>query len=142
MSTIPSVIASHPSPWERFRKDLETARENMGHGAVMLDVTSNLDKLLESSGLIYAVLGEDAVPGTPEFNLFIKEVRKEMTVKCGQKCTAIRRIIVPEHLMEDVQIALGKQLSKVKIGNPTSKQKKLYFSSTETIPLHAIVLLK
>ncbi len=76
---------------------------------------------MEADSLNCSVLGEDAVPGTPEFDLFIKEVRKEMTVKCGQKCTAIRRIIVPERLVEDVQIALGKALSKVKIGNPSSE---------------------
>ncbi len=75
---------------------------------------------MEADSLNCSVLGKDAVPGTPEFKLFIKEVRKEMTVKCGQKCTAIRRIIVPENLVEDVQIALGKSLSKVSIGNPTS----------------------
>lgn len=74
---------------------------------------------MEADSLNCSVLGEDAEPGSPEFNLFIKEVQKEMTVKCGQKCTAIRRIIVPEHLLEDVQIALGKSLSKVAIGNPT-----------------------
>lgn len=51
---------------------------------------------LEADSLNCAVLGEDAVPSSPEFNLFIKEVRKEMTTKCGQKCTAIRRVIVPE----------------------------------------------
>ena len=75
---------------------------------------------MEADSLNCAVLGEDAVPGTPEFDLFIREVRKEMTTKCGQKCTAIRRVIVPEKLMEDVQIALGKALAKVKIGNPTA----------------------
>ena len=76
---------------------------------------------MEADSLNCSVLGEDAVPGTPEFDLFIKEVRNEMTTKCGQKCTAIRRIIVPENLVEDVQIALGKALSKVTIGNPTTK---------------------
>ncbi len=73
---------------------------------------------MEADSLNCTVLGEDAVPGTPEFDLFIKEVRKEMTVKCGQKCTAIRRIFVPEKLVEDVQIALGKALGKVTIGDP------------------------
>ena len=73
---------------------------------------------MEADSLNCTILGEDAVPGTPEFSLFIKEVRKEMTVKCGQKCTAIRRIIVPEALLEDVQIALGKELSQITIGNP------------------------
>ena len=73
---------------------------------------------LEADSLNCAVLGEDAVPGTPEFDLFIKEVRKEITVKCGQKCTAVRRIIVPEKLVEDVQIALGKAFEKTTIGDP------------------------
>ena len=74
---------------------------------------------MEADSLNCSVLGEDAVPGTPEFELFIKEVQKEMTVKAGQKCTAVRRIIVPEKLVEDVQIALGKRLSKTVIGDPT-----------------------
>lgn len=76
---------------------------------------------MEADSLNCAVLGEDARPGTAEFDLFIKEVRKEMTTKCGQKCTAIRRVIVPESMMEDVQIALGKALGKVKIGNPLAE---------------------
>ena len=61
---------------------------------------------MEADSLNASILGEDAIPGTPEFDIFIKEVRKEMTVKCGQKCIAIRRIIVPEKSIEDVQIAL------------------------------------
>jgi oxepin-CoA hydrolase/3-oxo-5,6-dehydrosuberyl-CoA semialdehyde dehydrogenase len=73
---------------------------------------------MEADSLNASVLGEDAAPGTPEFDLFIKEVRKEMTVKCGQKCTAIRRIIVPEKFVEDVQIALGQALGKTTIGDP------------------------
>ncbi len=76
---------------------------------------------MEADSLNCTVLGEDAVPGTEEFDLFIKEVRKEMTVKCGQKCTAIRRIIVPENLVEDVQIALGQALAKTTIGDPTEQ---------------------
>lgn len=73
---------------------------------------------MEADSLNCSVLGEDAKPGTAEFDLFIKEVRKEMTVKAGQKCTAIRRIIVPENLVEDVQIELGKALAKTTIGDP------------------------
>ncbi|WP_338731278.1 phenylacetic acid degradation bifunctional protein PaaZ [Mangrovimonas cancribranchiae] len=80
---------------------------------------------MEADSLNASILGEDAVPGTPEFDLFIKEVRNEMTVKCGQKCTAIRRIIVPENLIEDVQIALGKQLDKVTIGDPRLKEVRM-----------------
>ena len=74
---------------------------------------------MEADSLNCSVLGIDAVPGTVEFDLFIKEVQKEMTVKAGQKCTAVRRIIVPENLVEDVQVALGKRLSKTTIGNPS-----------------------
>ncbi len=73
---------------------------------------------MEADSLNASVLGEDAEPGTEEFDLFIKEVRKEMTVKCGQKCTAIRRILVPERLIDAVQDALAKQLSKTVIGDP------------------------
>ena len=74
---------------------------------------------MEADSLNASILGADAIPGTDEFDLFIKEVQKEMTVKAGQKCTAIRRIIVPESLVEDVQIALGKRLAKTVIGDPS-----------------------
>jgi len=80
---------------------------------------------MEADSLNASILGEDAVPDTPEFDLFIKEVRKEMTVKCGQKCTAIRRVIVPQNLVEDVQIALGKALDKITIGDPRLKEVRM-----------------
>lgn len=80
---------------------------------------------MEADSLNCSVLGPNALPGTPEFKLFIKEVRKEMTVKCGQKCTAIRRVIVPEYLVEDVQIALGKELGRIAIGNPILEQVRM-----------------
>ena len=73
---------------------------------------------LEADSLNCSVLGEDAVPGTEEFDLFVKEVRKEMTLKCGQRCTGIRRALVPAHLLEDVQIAISKALSQTVIGDP------------------------
>src|SRR5215216_4736205 len=56
---------------------------------------------MEADSLNCIVLGKDVTPGSPEWDLFIKEVRKEITVKAGQKCTAIRRIFVPEAIMED-----------------------------------------
>ncbi len=80
---------------------------------------------MEADSLNAAILGADAAPGSEEFDLFIKEVRREMTVKCGQKCTAIRRIIVPEDRVEDVQIALGKALAKTTIGNPAVEGVKM-----------------
>jgi oxepin-CoA hydrolase/3-oxo-5,6-dehydrosuberyl-CoA semialdehyde dehydrogenase len=73
---------------------------------------------MEADSLNCMVLGEDAAPGTEEFGIFIKEVRKEITVKAGQKCTAVRRIIVPEKFVEDVQIALGKALAETVVGDP------------------------
>ncbi|MGJ8666939.1 MAG: phenylacetic acid degradation bifunctional protein PaaZ [Patiriisocius sp.] len=80
---------------------------------------------MEADSLNAAILGKDALPGTPEFDLFVKEVRNEMTTKCGQKCTAIRRIIVPQNLLEDVQIALANQLDKVTIGDPRLKEVRM-----------------
>lgn len=76
---------------------------------------------LEADSLNATMLGEDAAPGTAEFDLFIKATRAEITVKAGQKCTAIRRILVPEKYIEDVQIALSKQLAKTTIGDPSAE---------------------
>ncbi len=73
---------------------------------------------MEADSLNSSVLAPDVEPGSAEFDLFIKEVQKEMTVKCGQKCTAIRRVIVPEDRIEDVQIALANRLAKTTIGDP------------------------
>ena len=80
---------------------------------------------LEADSLNACVLGEDAKKGTHEFDLFIKEVHKEITVKTGQKCTAIRRILVPDSLIDDVQSALIKKLEKTIIGNPDNKDVRM-----------------
>ncbi|MBL0024396.1 MAG: phenylacetic acid degradation bifunctional protein PaaZ [Saprospiraceae bacterium] len=76
---------------------------------------------MEADSLNCIVLGIDAAPGTPEFDLFVKEVRKEITIKCGQKCTAVRRIIVPEIYMDDTQKAIAKSLSGIAIGDPRAE---------------------
>lgn len=73
---------------------------------------------MEADSLNASILGPDVEPDSEEFNLFVKEVQREMTVKCGQKCTAIRRVIVPEDRIEDVQIALANRLAKTTIGDP------------------------
>jgi oxepin-CoA hydrolase / 3-oxo-5,6-dehydrosuberyl-CoA semialdehyde dehydrogenase len=73
---------------------------------------------MESDSLNCSVLGTDCTPDTEEFKLFIKEVTREMTVKAGQKCTAIRRIIVPENLMDAVSAALKDRLKSNVIGDP------------------------
>ncbi|MBS1653190.1 MAG: phenylacetic acid degradation bifunctional protein PaaZ [Bacteroidetes bacterium] len=73
---------------------------------------------MEADSLNCCVLGPDVTPDKPEFDIFIKEITREITTKAGQKCTAVRRIIVPEKMIEDVHIALGKRLASNIIGDP------------------------
>ncbi|MBB1284463.1 phenylacetic acid degradation bifunctional protein PaaZ [Flavisolibacter sp. BT320] len=80
---------------------------------------------MEADSLNAIVLGRDAEPGSPEWDIFVKEVRKEMTVKAGQKCTAIRRIFVPEHLLEEAYKAIGKALAQTAIGNPYNEKVRM-----------------
>ncbi|KIC10996.1 enoyl-CoA hydratase [Leisingera sp. ANG-M1] len=72
----------------------------------------------EQDSLNASILGPDALPGTPEFDLFVKEVSREMTTKAGQKCTAIRRIIAPQAQVDAVIEALSGRLAKTQIGDP------------------------
>jgi len=74
---------------------------------------------LEADSLNACVLGPDATPGTAEFDIFIKEVTREITVKAGQKCTAVRRIVVPENLVDEVQQSVSKRLASTTIGDPS-----------------------
>ncbi|HEX8309377.1 MAG TPA: phenylacetic acid degradation bifunctional protein PaaZ [Allosphingosinicella sp.] len=74
--------------------------------------------IAERDSLNASVLGPDAAPGTPEFDLFIKEIAREMTVKAGQKCTAIRRALAPAEYLDSVQEALIERLGKARIGDP------------------------
>ncbi|HBE9081819.1 phenylacetic acid degradation bifunctional protein PaaZ [Serratia fonticola] len=80
---------------------------------------------MEADSLNCCVLGEDVTPEMPEFALFIKEVSREMTSKAGQKCTAIRRIIVPVARIAEVQQALLQRLAGVKIGDPQLEQVRM-----------------
>jgi oxepin-CoA hydrolase/3-oxo-5,6-dehydrosuberyl-CoA semialdehyde dehydrogenase len=80
---------------------------------------NNIRFNMEADSLNYSMLGPDAGPGTPEFDLFVKEVVREMTTKAGQKCTAIRRTFVPEPLVEAVMGALKKRLDGVTVGDPS-----------------------
>lgn len=88
-------------------------------------LNENVSFNLEADSLNCIVLGEDVTPVHPEWGIFIKEVRKEMTSKAGQKCTAIRRIFVPENKMEDVWASLAKSLSQTTIGNPQNERVKM-----------------
>ena len=80
---------------------------------------------MEADSLNCIVLGKDVRPGDPEFDLFIKEIRKEITVKAGQKCTAIRRIFVPEDLLVETYKAIGASLSQTIIGNPLNDKVRM-----------------
>ena len=73
---------------------------------------------MEADSLNCAVLGPNAAPGTPEFDLYVKEVAREMTVKAGQKCTAIRRAIVPRAHAAAVVDHLSERLAGVAVGDP------------------------
>lgn len=81
--------------------------------------------IAEQDSLNAAVLGPDAVPGTPEFDLFLNEAAAEMTVKAGQKCTAIRRMIVPEAVVEHVIDGLSERLDRVRIGDPSDPETRM-----------------
>ncbi len=79
----------------------------------------------EQDSLNASVLGPDASPGTPEFDLFVKEVQREMTAKAGQKCTAIRRIMVPQAQVDAVISALSERLAKTTIGDPRAEDTRM-----------------
>lgn len=76
---------------------------------------------MEADSLNAIVLGPDVEPGSMDFDLFLKEIRREMTAKTGQKCTAIRRIFVPEDRIEVVQNALAKMLAQTTLGDPRTE---------------------
>ncbi len=80
---------------------------------------------MEADSLNCSVLGEHADPSTEEFSLFIKEIAREMTVKAGQRCTSIRRIIIPEIRVSDVIRALDEKLSRIVIGDPAMDDVKM-----------------
>ncbi len=75
---------------------------------------------MEADSLNFSMLGPESAPGTEEFDLFVKEVAKEMTVKAGQKCTAIRRTLVPRTMVGDVLQALQKRLQGTILGDPAT----------------------
>lgn len=88
-------------------------------------VAKSIPFTMEADSLNCCVLGEDVTPDQPEFALFIREVVREMTTKAGQKCTAIRRIIVPQALVNAVSDALVARLQKVVVGDPGQEGVKM-----------------
>ena len=79
----------------------------------------------EADSLNAAILGPDVQPGDEEFDLFVKEVVREMTVKAGQKCTAIRRAIVPRQHLDALAAKLRERLSRVVFGDPAVEGVKM-----------------
>lgn len=87
---------------------------------------------MEADSLNCIVLGNDVTPDQPEWDIFVKEVRKEMTLKAGQRCTGIRRIFVPENKMEDMWKAIASSLSQTVIGNPLNEKVRMGSLAGET----------
>jgi oxepin-CoA hydrolase/3-oxo-5,6-dehydrosuberyl-CoA semialdehyde dehydrogenase len=85
----------------------------------------NVSFTMEADSLNCIILGDDVEPGMPEWEIFVKEVRREMTVKAGQKCTAIRRIFVPSKKMEDMRKSISTALSQTLIGNPLNDKVRM-----------------
>jgi oxepin-CoA hydrolase/3-oxo-5,6-dehydrosuberyl-CoA semialdehyde dehydrogenase len=98
-----------------FTGSAQTAMKLQSHPVIARE---SVRFIAERDSLNASVLGPDAGPGTPEFDLFVKEVVREMTVKAGQKCTAIRRAMAPAEHIDAVQEALAARLGKVRIGDP------------------------
>jgi oxepin-CoA hydrolase/3-oxo-5,6-dehydrosuberyl-CoA semialdehyde dehydrogenase len=98
-----------------FTGSADTGRHLKAHRAI---IEHSVRFNQEADSLNFSMLGPDAAPGSEEFDLFVKEVAREMTVKAGQKCTAIRRTFVPENMVEDLMRALGKRLEGTRIGDP------------------------
>ncbi|WP_153798871.1 phenylacetic acid degradation bifunctional protein PaaZ [Foetidibacter luteolus] len=110
-------------------QDVVTFTGSAGTGQMLKShkriLEENVPFNMEADSLNCIVLGEDVTADMPEWEIFIKEVRKEMTVKAGQKCTAVRRIFVPANKLEDVKIALGNALAQTSIGNPLNEKVRM-----------------
>jgi oxepin-CoA hydrolase/3-oxo-5,6-dehydrosuberyl-CoA semialdehyde dehydrogenase len=105
-----------------FTGSASTAYKLRTHPNVMRE---SVKFIAEQDSLNASILGPDAEPGTPEFDLFVKEVATEMTVKAGQKCTAIRRAIAPADYIDAVEAALRDRLASTKVGDPRAEDTRM-----------------
>lgn len=101
-----------------FTGSAATGRKLRQHPAIQ---RNSVRFTMEADSLNFSLLGLDAKPDSPEFDLFVKEVAREMTAKSGQKCTAIRRALIPRALLDSVLEALRKRLDKVVVGDPATE---------------------
>ena len=105
-----------------FTGSAATAQQLRAHPAI---VGRSVRFNAEADSLNCSVLGPEAEPGTPEFDLYIRQLVSEMTVKAGQKCTAIRRALVPAALADQVAEAARDRLAKVVVGNPAEESVRM-----------------
>jgi oxepin-CoA hydrolase/3-oxo-5,6-dehydrosuberyl-CoA semialdehyde dehydrogenase len=105
-----------------FTGSASTAQKLRQHPAV---IAHSVRFTAETDSLNSSVLGPEATAGTPEFDLFVKEVVREMTAKAGQKCTAIRRAIVPQAQLDDVVNALRAALGRIVVGDPRLEEVRM-----------------
>jgi oxepin-CoA hydrolase/3-oxo-5,6-dehydrosuberyl-CoA semialdehyde dehydrogenase len=105
-----------------FTGSAETGRKLKSHPKV---IENSIRFNMEADSLNCCILAPDAAPGTPEFDLFVKEVAREMTVKAGQKCTAIRRTMVPREFLSAAVEAISARLAAVKLGDPAVEGVKM-----------------
>src|SRR5690349_18167890 len=105
-----------------FTGSASTALKLRTHPNVMRE---SVKFIAEQDSLNASLLGPDAAPGTPEFDLFVREVAIEMTVKAGQKCTAIRRAMAPAEHLDAVQQALAAKLAETRVGDPRAEDTRM-----------------
>ena len=105
-----------------FTGSASTGRKLKAHPNI---IANSVRFNLEADSLNASILGSDVTPDMEEFDLFVSEVAEEMTVKTGQKCTAIRRTIVPESQTDNVIDALKEKLEQTTIGDPAAKETKM-----------------
>ena len=105
-----------------FTGSASTALKLRTHPTV---IRESVKFIAEQDSLNASLLGPDAAPGTPEFDLFVREVAIEMTVKAGQKCTAIRRAMAPAQYLDAVQEALAERLAGTKVGDPRAEDTRM-----------------
>ncbi len=105
-----------------FTGSASTAQKLRQHPVI---ISNSVRFTAETDSLNSSVLGPDAIAGTPEFDLFVREVVREMTAKAGQKCTAIRKAIVPRSQVDNLLDALRAALGKIVVGDPRLENVKM-----------------
>ncbi len=105
-----------------FTGSAATASKLKNHPVVLRE---SVRFVAEQDSLNASILGPDAGPGTPEFDLFVKEVVNEMTLKAGQKCTAIRRAMAPGAHLDAVEAAIAERLQATTVGDPRDKESRM-----------------